>query len=279
MLYGPVGCIEPCIPENADMLYYVHLRAFEDVGDSSLIDDKYIDEWHAYESVLERVAVVRKSAKAAFAEGQFQLALENFKMCVMALNHCRDPDVEERADLLEQLHVNICVCYAKLERPKFVLETVAEMRDRAQTNVKALYQAGRAHFALGDYDAAIECLNKAQRLHPQNREVAQQLKAVNAATLKYQKDMSRICRDALKTKSAPRKPRKAEEQKSHDLLSAFVRAFLENAQKAREMLPISLTEAELEIATAVAEENGLTVETSTVGGEKCRFLVKPEPLN
>lgn len=283
LLYGALGCEMASIPQKADGLYIVRLISFEDVGNTSAIDEEFIDQYATYAKVLERVAEVRKSAQTNFVDGRYEQAVADYEKCIAALKFCRDADEKDRSAILEKMHVNICVCYNKLDRPKQVLRVYNELtNNELARSCKGLFQVGRAHFKEGSYDAAVKFLAKAQALEPNNREIAQEMKLVNVANLKYKDDIKEISEKAFQRqekKDVPRGNRKgkrtAEQQECYDLLEAYVKKFIDDPKKSKQVLPISLSPSEVEQVEEIANVYHLKIESKTENNEVLRYLVKP----
>lgn len=278
LLYGALGCESQAIPEKADGLYIIRVYSFEDVGDSSAITESFIDQHEPFDNVLQRVIEVRKSAKARFKEGKFESALLDFKKCVSALNFCRDARDEERDVILQQLYVNMSVCYNKMDRPQAVLDLWLPCMDLLKGNCKAMFQMGRAHFLLTNYDAASQYLTKAQRMEPNNKEVAQELKMVNEAALKYQRDMKEISRKAMQSKEIHKQSMKSIDPESYKLLEEYVEAFVKDESRDKQLLPVSLTELEVKLVKELAEMKGVEMMLDQVNNEQWRYLVKVQDV-
>lgn len=277
LLYGALGCEVSGIPQKADGLYIIRLIAFQDIGDSDAITDKNIDDYDTYHKVLERVADVRKSGRANFAEKNYQEAIKDFKKCISALRFCRGADEEERRVLLEQLYVNVCVCYNKLERPMEVLKMRDELSKCLKTNSKAMFQFARAHATLSNYTEALQYLRWAQNLEPNNKEIASELKAVTELNEAYKKDIKEISKKAMQTnKDTAKEGLKADVKNSsiYKMLEAFVKGFVDDADKKSELLPINLSAEELQMVGEIANSYNLAMEQKTVNEEQWTYLFK-----
>lgn len=277
LLYGALGCEVSGIPQKADGLYIIRLIAFQDIGDSDAITDKNIDDYDTYHKVLERVADVRKSGRANFAEKNYQEAIKDFKKCIYALRFCRGADEEERRVLLEQLYVNVCVCYNKLERPMEVLKMRDELSKCLKTNSKAMFQFARAHATLSNYTEALQYLRWAQNLEPNNKEIASELKAVTELNEAYKKDIKEISKKAMQTnKDTAKEGLKADVKNSsiYKMLEAFVKGFVDDADKKSELLPINLSAEELQMVGEIANSYNLAMEQKTVNEEQWTYLFK-----
>lgn len=276
LLYGVLGCEVAGIPAKADGQYIIRLISFQDVGDSGAINDECIDEYESYEKVLERVEIVRKSGRANFADGKFEEAAKDFRKCITALKYCHGAKEQERAEILEKMYVNVCVCFNKLERPLEVLKMRDELMQCLGSNGKALFQIGRAHFKQGDYTEALRYLAKAQALEPNNKEVAQELKLVNETNENYKKDIKEISKKALQNTSETVVKAKVNSKETgiYKMLEARVNHFLGDSTMKEDLLPINLSAAELAIVKDIAEEYKLHVEQRNVNNEKWHYLVK-----
>lgn len=276
LLYGALGCEVSGIPQKADGLYIIRLIAFQDIGDSGAITDKNIDDYDSYHKVLERVADVRKSGRASFADKNYQEAIKDFKKCISALRFCRGADEEERRVLLEQLYVNVCVCFNKLERPLEVLKMREELAKSLKTNSKAMFQFARAHATLSNYTEALQYLRYAQNLEPNNKEIGLELKAVTELNEAYKKDIKEISKKAMQTNSDKVKEGVREDVKNssiYKMLDALAKGFAEDASKTSELLPINMSAEELQMMGEIASTYNLYLEQKTVNEEQWTYLL------
>lgn len=258
LLYGVMGCAMDGIPERADGLYIIRVISVEDVGDSKAITEDLIEEYESYETVLERVQDVRKSARANFLDKKYEEAAKDFKKCIAALKYCHSADEEERDRTLETMYVNLCVCYNKLDRHLDVLKMRDELLKSLGTNAKAMFQMGRAHFRQADFQEALQYLARAQELEPNNKEVAQELKLVNEANEQYKRDIKEISRKAMQNNERVKEVRK--DYSTNHLYKVFedvVKNFVEDKRKEEHMLPINLDRESMDMIREIAEGCGV----------------------
>ena len=278
LLYGVLGCEWVSVPPRTNCLYLIRLIAFDDVGDSAAINDEFIDEYPSFENVMQRVTEVRKSAKTHFVEGRYEEAARDFKKCITALKFCQGPDEEERITVLEQMYVNVCVCYNKLDRPLEVLKMKDDLNNCLSIikNCKAIFQIARAHFKQGDYEDALRYLIKAQLLEPNNKEVAEELRKVNEANETYKKNIKEISKKALQNSGDSKSAKKDEERTDavFMMLKNYVKKFLDDESKTKETLPLNLSPHETEMIMQIARDHGLTLETRKEGNDSIVLLVK-----
>lgn len=281
LLYGVLGCGE-AIPPKADGFYIIRVIKVEDVGNSNAITDEFIDEYNDYKFVLDRVLVVRKSAKAHYGDGNFELAKRDYKKCVKALKCSTNANREERDNYLAQIYVNLSVCYNKLEQPNKVLEMADQLRflGKFETNCKALFQLGRAYYKLSDYDLSLEYLAKAAKLEPQNQEVGEEMRMVNQANVAYKAEESQLAKRALQHEEDPAAKKTPEKQgmtasdmESHPIMQTVI-IFLADASKTEVPLPFNLSKGELEEIRFIADFHKLDIKTETYGTEVWNFLTK-----
>lgn len=281
LLYGALGCdIEgfASIPPEANALYIIRLISFEDIGDSGAINEENIDNYDTFETVLERVAEVRKSARANYADENYSEAAKEYKKIISALSFCQGADEEARKKLLEQMRVNVCVCYNRLERPQEVIKMRDDLKEALTTNCKAIFQFARAHAKQGDYQDALQLLRKAQRLEPNNKEIAQEFMLVDEMNETYKKEMKEIAKKALQNCGDAQKKQHDEWKTStiYKMLGAVVKKFAEDERKKdKELLPINMSSEALRMIDAIIESyEQVAVEHKRVNNEEWHYLVR-----
>merc|ERR1712098_820495 len=78
--------------------------------------------------------------------------------------------IEDVEALKARLFSNLALCHTKFANHEHVVALTKGCLD-----VKSLYRCGSAQLELGDYDGAVEALEKAVKLEPNNKAVASKL--------------------------------------------------------------------------------------------------------
>lgn len=86
--------------------------------------------------------------------------------------------VESMRSGLIALHLNLALCAAKAEQPREARRHAEIALGANPDNVKALFRRATALVALGDYDAALQDLQRAAELQPQDRAIREELRAL-----------------------------------------------------------------------------------------------------
>lgn len=274
-LYGVLGHELAGIPQKADGLYIIRMIAFEDIGDSAAINEETIDSYESYEKVLERVAEVRKSARANFVERDYEKAVKDYQNCITALKFCHGAVAAERLLILRELYVNVCVCYHKMDRHLDVIKMHDDLMACGPNNCKALFQLGRAYYKQGEYDKAVEYLARAQKLEPNNREVVQELRIVNEANDNYKKNIKEISKKAFNTTQVVAQPKKAEAKNCiYSMYDEYIRGFVNDPERSEEPMPLNMPKDEIAMIREIADKHQLTVSQNKENGEVVVRLLK-----
>lgn len=275
LLFGEMGQGE-LIPPKADGLYIIRLLSFEDVGNDEAITEEYINEQDSYQNVLLRVVVTRQHARYCFKEGEFRKAKQNFAKCLRALQNCTVLTDEDEKDLMQnlgQLYVNIAVCYNKLEKPKKVLQITEDLKkiNMFDNNCKALFQHGRALESMGEYENALEYLDKALKIEPNNKEIIQEIRKVYDNEKFYKNSMKSICQKAMGFNPNAHRHQMGKD----DPIEKMVKKFVDNANIKQKALPLTLTRKEEDHLRHVCQSYKVTV-TVTFNEDSRLVLTKAE---
>lgn len=121
--------------------------------------------------VLREVERLKALGNEEFRKGAFEAALENY---AMALQNLQRLALVECA-LSSQLASNQALCFLKLAKFQEAEERASAALVADASNSKAVYRRALARLKLGEPRAAMEDLQKASRLEPQNAEIRQKL--------------------------------------------------------------------------------------------------------
>jgi len=123
------------------------------------------------EEVLQEVERCKALGNEEFRRGAFEAALENYATALQNLERLTFVECA----LSSQLASNQAMCFLKLEKFQEAEERSSAALVADASNSKAVYRRGLARLKLGEPRAALEDLQKASRLEPQNVEIRQKL--------------------------------------------------------------------------------------------------------
>ncbi|XP_011305183.1 70 kDa peptidyl-prolyl isomerase-like [Fopius arisanus] len=118
-------------------------------------------------------------------ENRFKDAFHRFSKSTKLLISMEpmEPDVERPEELIMKiqelktsLYNNMAMCQVKYNNQEHAIELCTKVLQRDEYNVKALYRRGCAYGALRDNEKAIEDLQRAAELEPDNTAVKEKLK-------------------------------------------------------------------------------------------------------
>ncbi|CAL1139492.1 unnamed protein product [Cladocopium goreaui] len=114
---------------------------------------------------------VKALGNEEFRKGAFEAALENYAMALQNLQRLAFVECA----LSSQLASNQALCFLKLAKFQEAEERASAALVADASNSKAVYRRALARLKLGEPRAAMEDLQKASRLEPQNAEIRQKL--------------------------------------------------------------------------------------------------------
>ena len=268
LAYGQYGCA-PRIPPNEEILFIVHLIDYVDNGSIETLENLSIEERRIFANVVKRVQAKFNTAKDCFTKQKIKQAIRDYSKAVQWLEEAElknQQDEDEYNKLLSRGYSNLAVCYNMVNMPRRVC--IACNRVPTPT-AKTFFNHGRAFFRMGEYDRAIEKLQLALRLQPNNADTIKEIRLANEKQRKYMEIEKQLWRNCLKTE---------QKAKVESLFEKAVREMCENfsrdAQFLRQPLPESLTPEEDKCIREHAAAFGLTVTTHQRYGREVTYLNK-----
>ncbi|KAG1935030.1 peptidyl-prolyl cis-trans isomerase FKBP4 [Pimephales promelas] len=167
--YGTAGSNKFDIPPNATLQYKITLKAFEKAKESW--------EMNSFEK-LEQSAIVKEKGTQYFKEGKYKQAAVQYKRIVSWLEHesSMEPEEEEKAKALRlAAHLNLAMCYLKLQEASSALESCDKALELDTNNEKALFRRGEALFVMKEYDRARADFQRVTQLYPSNKAAKSQI--------------------------------------------------------------------------------------------------------
>lgn len=201
LLLGEMGC-PPRIKPKADGLYIIQLQSINETGDENSIDQISHEDRNKFAVVMPRVEEVYKKGKDCFLRHNYANAIRLFHKAVTHLECCRLQNDEEQSlqqNFIVKMYTNLAVCYLKIKNPSKTCLMCNEVRriSNMSINCKALFQEGRALHQLGEFRKAQDRLTQAQRLQPENTEIANELRVLSQNFQKHTDNEKNMCMKAL----------------------------------------------------------------------------------
>ncbi|KAH7279338.1 hypothetical protein KP509_37G015300 [Ceratopteris richardii] len=178
--YGEEGNFSfPNVPPKADLIYEVNLIGFEDAKEGG--------KPRSQMTVEERInAADRRRAEGnqLFKDDKIEAAMQQYEM---ALSYMNDDFMfqlfgkyKDLADAVKHpCHLNMAACMLRLNRHEEAIMQCTMVLQENGNNVKALYRRGKARAALNRTDEAREDFKKLQKLTPEDKNVARELRLLS----------------------------------------------------------------------------------------------------
>ncbi|XP_051725823.1 peptidyl-prolyl cis-trans isomerase FKBP4 isoform X1 [Ctenopharyngodon idella] len=167
--YGTAGSDKFNIPPNATLQYNITLKAFEKAKES----------WEMNSSEkLEQSVIVKEKGTQYFKEGKYKQAAVQYKRIVSWLEHesSMEPEEEEKAKALRlAAHLNLAMCYLKLQEASSALENCDKALELDANNEKALFRRGEALVVMKEFDRARADFQRVTQLYPANKAAKSQI--------------------------------------------------------------------------------------------------------
>ncbi|XP_037109993.1 peptidyl-prolyl cis-trans isomerase FKBP4 [Syngnathus acus] len=203
--FGNAGNAEYNIPGGASLEYRIKLAAFEKVKES----------WEMNSSEkLEQSAVVKEKGTQYYKRGLFKQASTQYKRVVSWLDNDSGfvGEEEEKAKALRlAAHLNLAMCYLKLKEHNQALENCNKALELDESNEKALFRRGEAHFGMKEFDVARDDFQRVVQLYPANKAAKSQM-VLCLKHMKAQHEKDKRTYANMFQKFAERDSRKASKQ-------------------------------------------------------------------
>ncbi|KAM8891837.1 peptidyl-prolyl cis-trans isomerase FKBP4 isoform 2-T2 [Spinachia spinachia] len=167
--FGNEGSVKHNIPGGATLQYKIKLAAFEKAKESW--------EMNTVEK-LEQSRIVKDKGTQYFKEGKYKRASVQYKRIVSWLEHesgLSEDDERKSTALQLAAHLNLAMCFLKLQEPNQVLENCDKALGLQPSNEKALFRRGEALFGMKEFDKARDDFQQVVELYPANKAAKSQV--------------------------------------------------------------------------------------------------------
>ncbi|KAK7864395.1 hypothetical protein R5R35_010986 [Gryllus longicercus] len=154
------------IPSNADIEYVVHLINFEKAKESWSLDT---------DGKLEQAKFFKEKGTNYFKAGKYTLAAKMYKNIITFMEFESGFEGEkdvQRKSLLLAGHLNLAMCYLKLDEHIEARDNCDKALDLEPTNLKGLFRRGQAYLAMGEPERAKVDFEMVLKLEPSNKAAA-----------------------------------------------------------------------------------------------------------
>lgn len=161
--FGNTGSSRFDIPPGATLQYRLKLEKFEKAKESW--------EMNTTEK-LEQSAIVKDKGTQYFKDGKYKQAAVQYKRIVSWLEHessLQGEDEKKAVALRLAAHLNLAMCYLKLQDPNPALENCDKALDLDANNEKALFRRGEALFVMKEFEKARDDFQRVVQLYPANK--------------------------------------------------------------------------------------------------------------
>ncbi|KAK3570455.1 hypothetical protein QTP86_019447 [Hemibagrus guttatus] len=167
--FGNTGKPKFNIPPDATLQYKIALTQFEKAKES----------WEMNSSEkLEQGVIVKEKGTQYFKDGKYKQAIVQYKRIVSWLEHesSLEGEDEEKAKALRlAAHLNLAMCYLKLQEPSPAFENCDKALELDANNEKALFRRGEALFVMKEFDRARGDFQRVVQLYPTNKAAKNQV--------------------------------------------------------------------------------------------------------
>ncbi|XP_071783351.1 peptidyl-prolyl cis-trans isomerase FKBP4 [Centroberyx gerrardi] len=167
--FGNAGNTKYNIPGGATLQYRIKLAAFEKAKESW--------EMNTAEK-LEQSGIVKEKGTQYFKEGKYKQASVQYKRIVSWLEHessLSEEDEQKAKALRLAAHLNLAMCFLKLQEPTQALENCDKALELDESNEKALFRRGEALFGMKEFDRARGDFQRVIQLYPANKAAKSQV--------------------------------------------------------------------------------------------------------
>uniref|UniRef100_A0A671VQE1 peptidylprolyl isomerase n=2 Tax=Sparus aurata TaxID=8175 RepID=A0A671VQE1_SPAAU len=167
--FGNAGSEKYNIPGGATVQYKIKLTNFEKAKESW--------EMNTTEK-LEQSIIVKEKGTQYFKEGKYKQASVQYKRIVSWLEHesgLSEEDEKKAKALRLAAHLNLAMCFLKLQEPNQALESCDKALELDASNEKALFRRGEALFGMKEFDKARDDFQQVIQLYPANKAAKSQV--------------------------------------------------------------------------------------------------------
>uniref|UniRef100_A0A8C5DTZ3 peptidylprolyl isomerase n=1 Tax=Gouania willdenowi TaxID=441366 RepID=A0A8C5DTZ3_GOUWI len=167
--FGAAANTKYNIPAGATLQYRLKLTTFEKAKESW--------EMNTTEK-LEQSSIVKEKGTQYFKEGKYKQASVQYKRIISWLENessFLEDDEKKSKSLQLAAHLNLAMCFLKLQEPTQALENCNKALEIDGSNEKALFRRGEALFGMKEFDKARDDFQQVVQLYPANKAAKSQV--------------------------------------------------------------------------------------------------------
>ncbi|XP_013858958.1 peptidyl-prolyl cis-trans isomerase FKBP4 [Austrofundulus limnaeus] len=223
--FGNAGSEKYNIPGGATLKYKIKLTAFEKSKESW--------EMNTVEK-LEQSSIVKEKGTQYFKEGKYKQASVQYKKIVSWLEHesgLSEEDEKKAKALRLAAHLNLAMCYLKMQEPNQALENCDKALEIDSSNEKALFRRGEALFCMKEFDSARDDFQRVVQLYPANKAAKSQVLLCHKRMKEQHEKDKRIYANMFQKFAERDSKKEAEKVKTDDKENGDEEMEVENGEK------------------------------------------------
>jgi len=181
--------LKPCIVQHCGELKEGESDGVSHVIDGDIYPD-YIEDSpniRTVEQKIEAAQAIKAIGSDYFKKQQYDIAKIKYEKCLRYLED-EHPSEEEKNHILSiklLILTNLALCNLKLGKNIDVVRDTTTVLSHEKHNVKALYRRAQANLKLKEFELALDDLNAAQNLEPNNHEITAEIARVHKSSADY----------------------------------------------------------------------------------------------
>lgn len=255
--WGPAGCL-PRVRGQRCLFCIRLLETKEAIYGFQNLTEK---DQRSFPINIQAANASKDAAKDLFLKKRYLKSLKAYHRALNILGLCQTTSDEESkilTETMEKIHINIAVCYLKLDKPQKIVMMCDELSRIVdiKKHAKCQYLYGKAFLQLCEFEKAHKHLKEALKLQPNNPEIGRELAVLDSKLTVYRKNETSMWKKVFE---APNSSKTESDYASVSqgfkiLLRECCEKLLESRGKHKWKLPERMSEEEVECAMSIVKE-------------------------